>query len=155
MGRVIECSGNNYQVSSILSMNPPADDQCGLQHGKSASDQIHSGIQVYKDLFRENVGIDWSQARNLARRFVPAIEKHALHLLDEMRGIAEGANVDLEDILALNARSEIALTRMSDGCTAFSRKERDGTQWLAQNWYLIAIHTYRILIEQGTGRLRN
>lgn len=60
-----------------------------------------------------------------------------------MRGIAQGAGVDFEDILALNVRSEIALAAAPqeavppDGCSAFSLLAKEGARdvrWLAQNW---------------------
>lgn len=60
-----------------------------------------------------------------------------------MQGIADGASVTLGDILALNARSEIALTVRSegdqghppDGCTAFSKLTKPSKeQYLGQNW---------------------
>lgn len=50
-----------------------------------------------------------------------------------MRGIADGAGVDFNDILALNVRTEIAYGMYSDGCTAFAWKTNDSS-FLAQNW---------------------
>jgi hypothetical protein len=42
-------------------------------------------------------------------------------LLPEIEGVAEGSGFERAEILALNARSEIALTsRLVDGCTAFA-----------------------------------
>ncbi len=51
-----------------------------------------------------------------------------------MAAIAEGANLDLLDIVALNCRSEIALGLFSDGCTSLGWKKDDGEVLLAQNW---------------------
>jgi isopenicillin-N N-acyltransferase-like protein len=51
-----------------------------------------------------------------------------------MEGIAEGAELDIFDIMALNCRSEIALGRFSDGCTALSWKRSNSAQVLSQNW---------------------
>lgn len=59
-------------------------------------------------------------------------------MLEEMRGIADGtkrSDVGLLDIVALNARSEIALGKWDDGCTALAWKlGASGRQVLAQNW---------------------
>lgn len=57
----------------------------------------------------------------------------------EMAAIAEGAGLDLLDIVALNCRSEIALGLFSDGCTSLGWKvggdgEEGGEVWLTQNW---------------------
>lgn len=50
-----------------------------------------------------------------------------------MQGVAEGAGTNLESIVALNVRTEIAYGLLSDGCTALSWKTSDAS-WLAQNW---------------------
>lgn len=49
------------------------------------------------------------------------------------KGVAHGAGVDVESILALNVRTEIAYGMFSDGCTALSYKSDDDSL-LAQNW---------------------
>jgi isopenicillin-N N-acyltransferase-like protein len=50
-----------------------------------------------------------------------------------MRGVADGSGNDLESIIALNVRTEIAYGMLSDGCTALSWKTSDSS-FLAQNW---------------------
>lgn len=48
-------------------------------------------------------------------------------------GLAEGAGVQLADIIAINVRTEIAFGLFSDGCTSMSWKT-DYASYLAQNW---------------------
>ncbi|GEK73423.1 MULTISPECIES: C45 family autoproteolytic acyltransferase/hydolase [Halomonas] len=107
--------------------------EIGEAHGRTHAALITSSIEVYDRLFHDFVGLRWAEARRVAERFVPMIERGFPEILDEMAGIARGAGLDLEDILTLNCRSEISLTQASGGCTALSIN-RDGTQWLAQNW---------------------
>ncbi|WP_458526589.1 C45 family autoproteolytic acyltransferase/hydolase [Onishia taeanensis] len=107
--------------------------EIGEAHGRTHTTLITSSLEVYDRLFYDFVGLGWAEARRVAERFLPMIERGFPAVLDEMDGIARGAGLDLEDILTLNCRSEISLTRASGGCTAFSIN-RDGTQWLAQNW---------------------
>ncbi|PMR80976.1 peptidase C45 acyl-coenzyme A--6- aminopenicillanic acid acyl-transferase [Halomonas urumqiensis] len=107
--------------------------EIGLAHGRQHARLIHSSIEVYDRLFQDFVGIDWAQARDEAERFGAMIERGFPEILDEMAGIAEGAGLDVADILTLNCRSEISLTRASGGCSAFAL-HRANTQWLAQNW---------------------
>jgi isopenicillin-N N-acyltransferase-like protein len=52
----------------------------------------------------------------------------------EMEGIAEGAELEILDIVALNCRSEIALGKFSDGCTTLCWKKSDNARVLSQNW---------------------
>ncbi|MFG6178681.1 C45 family autoproteolytic acyltransferase/hydrolase [Halomonas sp. THAF12] len=107
--------------------------ELGEAHGRAHATLITHSLEVYDRLFHDFVGIGWAEARRTAERFLPMIERGFPEILDEMAGIARGAGLELEDILTLNCRSEISLTQASGGCTAFS-VNRDGTQWLAQNW---------------------
>ncbi|MDR5866771.1 C45 family peptidase [Halomonas koreensis] len=105
----------------------------GRAHGHQYAALITRSLEVYDRLFQDFVGIGWAEARTAAERFLPMIERGFPAILEEMDGIARGAELDFADILTLNCRSEISLTQASGGCTAFS-VNRDGTQWLAQNW---------------------
>ncbi|KAJ9667486.1 hypothetical protein H2201_002355 [Coniosporium apollinis] len=104
-----------------------------------------SCIENYRAFFLDTVDLDWDAVKATARRYLPTISRnrYSTHLVDEMRGIAQGAGVDFEDILALNVRSEIALAAAPqeavppDGCSAFSLLAKEGARdvrWLAQNW---------------------
>ncbi|KAI6090975.1 acyl-coenzyme A:6-aminopenicillanic acid acyl-transferase-domain-containing protein [Hypoxylon rubiginosum] len=109
--------------------------QIGLDHGKAVRDRVLSNIETYAIFFQECAHIDWAESRRLASKHLPAIKAHAPHLVEEMRGIAEGASVDFEDILTLNVRSEISLTHSveADGCTTLVQI-RDDKVFIAQNW---------------------
>lgn len=125
VSREIGCSGTNYEI--------------GLTHGSVAKARIEAAIDNYTRLFEDSVQMSWSDATTYAERFIPALSQKVPHLLEEMQGIADGAKVRLNDIVALNARSEIALTRPAvssppDGCTAFSKNSITGDQFLQQNW---------------------
>jgi len=115
----IICSGSPHEI--------------GLAHGSQARERIAIGISNYTRLFAETAQIDWSQACQRAEKFIPGLEKQAPDCLAEMRGIAEGAGVPFLDILALNVRSEIALTHYTDGCTSLAKVTEDSA-FLAQNW---------------------
>ncbi|WP_163559008.1 C45 family peptidase [Halomonas sp. NO4] len=107
--------------------------EIGLAHGRAHAARIQRSVAVYDRLFHDFAGLGWADARREAERFTALIERGFPTILDEMDGIAAGAGLDLLDILTLNCRSEISLTRASGGCSAFALKQR-GEQWLAQNW---------------------
>ncbi|GEK59923.1 C45 family autoproteolytic acyltransferase/hydrolase [Marinococcus halophilus] len=95
----------------------------GYKHGQEGKDQVLKSLETYERLFHGYQQIDWSTVKERAKIHIPAIERYDETMLTEMQGIAAGAGVDFEDILALNARSEIALTGQShtsfaDGCTS-------------------------------------
>ena len=50
-----------------------------------------------------------------------------------MQGVADGAGTDLESVVALNVRTEIAYGLLSDGCTMVAWTTADQS-FLAQNW---------------------
>lgn len=56
-----------------------------------------------------------------------------VYFIDPTPGIAEGAQVRLADIIAINVRTEITFGLFSDGCTALSWRT-DNASFLAQNW---------------------
>lgn len=78
----------------------------GRLYGLAAAAQIRHSVLTYAKLFA-TCGIDWAQAGQRARRYVPVITALDPALMDEMQGIAEGSGWHLDDILALNCRTEI------------------------------------------------
>lgn len=71
--------------------------------------------------------------QSFALKYQPYLDANVPQYVTEMRGIAEGAGVKYEDILALNVRTEVAFGAFNDGCTALSWKS-GATSILAQNW---------------------
>jgi isopenicillin-N N-acyltransferase like protein len=110
----------------------------GLCHGRMARDQVVASLRTYRRLFKDFVGIEWEDAKRIGMRYARPIGAYAPDLLEEIRGVAEGSGNDLAEILALNSRSEIALSaRLVDGCTAFAAfgtATAGGDVLLCQNW---------------------
>jgi isopenicillin-N N-acyltransferase-like protein len=52
-------------------------------------------------------------------KFQPMFERYCPHLLEEMRGLAEGAGVTLEEAMACSIRGELAGVP-AEGCTAYA-----------------------------------
>ncbi len=116
--------------------------EIGKNHGEEGKDQVLQSLSTYESLFYGYSKISWKQAKELALSHLHAIESYNPDFIEEMEGVAQGASVDFEDILALNARSEIALANysgqsksFSDGCTAIGITPPLATDTiLAQNW---------------------
>jgi len=85
-------------------------------------------------MFQYTSKLSWPDVRQVAKEFQPHLKKLVPHLYAEMEGIAQGAELDILDIVALNCRSEIALGKFSDGCTTLSWKKDDNARVLSQNW---------------------
>jgi isopenicillin-N N-acyltransferase like protein len=71
--------------------------------------------------------------QDVAKQFLPFLESTYPEYVEEMQGVADGADLDIESIVALNVRTEIAYGMLSDGCTALSWKTNNQS-FLAQNW---------------------
>ena len=122
----------------------------GRQYGAAAATRVRRSVRCYRDLYRRWLGWDWPRARREADRYTGAIEHAAPGQLEEMRGIAEGAGLELGDVLAINVRTELLAgarvdpslaPRRSDGCTAVAvlpEATANGHTLLAQNWDWLA-----------------
>lgn len=78
----------------------------GRLHGTLARAQIERSIATYARLFAY-CGFDWNDAQQRTARYRDTIGNLDAELLEEIRGIAAGAGRRIEEILALNARTEI------------------------------------------------
>ena len=85
-------------------------------------------------MFEHTSKLSWPEVREVAKEFQSSLQNLVPEIYLEMQGIAEGAELDILDILALNCRSEIALGRFSDGCTTLSWKKSETARVLSQNW---------------------
>jgi isopenicillin-N N-acyltransferase-like protein len=115
----------------------------GRQYGAQARAQVHRSIEAYAKTFEYYAGWDWARSRQEAMRFVPAIDDFAPSQIDELRGIAAGAEVDLADILAVNIRTEVMYSwrvsnaldsRPPDECSSFACAAPGRHVVVGQNW---------------------
>lgn len=116
----------------------------GRSYGRQAGDRILRSIAIYQRALAAD-GVDWAVARSMAQTFLPTIDAIYPEAVIEMRGIAEGAEVDPLDIVAINARTELLYGRpdeptpasAADGCTAalaMPAATRGGRLLHGQNW---------------------
>jgi isopenicillin-N N-acyltransferase like protein len=113
----------------------------GRQYGTQARDLVQRCIELYAEIFRHHTSLTWAEVVNHAGRFEDPIGIAHPSFLEEMRGIGAGAGVGAEDILALNARTEIMFAtiakRMAAECTSLALlpdATADHSVIVAQNW---------------------
>src|SRR5690242_8548837 len=101
----------------------------GRQYGEATRERIARSLEAYEALFAHYAGIGWDEATAQAARYLEPIERYEPRFAEELRGIAEGAGVRLDDVLALNTRTEVmyaAQARTAEGlrrpseCSAFA-----------------------------------
>ncbi|HTJ98555.1 MAG TPA: C45 family peptidase, partial [Bordetella sp.] len=119
----------------------------GVQYGRAAVDRVRKSAAMYGQTL-VTLGYEGAARTRLIESFAKEIEAYGSHYIEEMRGIAEGAGVPLEDIVMINARTEVvakaraekkkaAELEPGDGCTgALVLPERSATGNLlhGQNW---------------------
>jgi len=112
----------------------------GLIHGKSLKESIHIIINRWKLDVEKTYGMDFNVVIDDFLKqtdFVSFIELNAPELLQEIRGIAKGAGLDYETMLAFQLSEEIDVFSNdlpSHHCTSISINKRDTLHTLlAQN----------------------
>lgn len=102
----------------------------GRSYGEQARPEIHAGIGHYAAQVREK-NLDDATLRRVIDAYLPKIEAFDTSYVEEMRGIATGADVPFHHVVMLNARTEVLKLASSpalrealldgiepDGCTA-------------------------------------
>lgn len=78
----------------------------GLQHGRAVPERVRRSAIIYAQALQQ-LQFSPSDLNKLIANFSRAIEDFEPDYLDEMHGIAAGAGVSFEDVLMINARTEI------------------------------------------------
>jgi len=112
----------------------------GYQYGSQCEKLIEEALGIYRRIFKAESNLDWESALELARKFTSFIEEYDPSSMEEMRGIAEGAEQSFDNILALNVRTELMLLGGTGGieeCTTLAATPEatlSGHMLVAQNW---------------------
>jgi isopenicillin-N N-acyltransferase like protein len=121
--------------------------QRGCQYGAQARTRVHRSVQAYRQVFEYYAGWDWAEVRRVAAGFEGPIARFRPAYTEEMRGIADGAGLDVTDVLAINVRTEVMYAakarqaplagRTPPGeCSSFAivPQAPGGKTLLGQNW---------------------
>lgn len=135
---------------------------CGVQYGQQSIELIKLSLDTYRRMFSV-CQIDWSTACAKAQAHLPGLQTAVPHLVEELRGIAQGSQIDFDSLLALNCRTEILpsdfLVRALDTeltnderdthlneCTSLSFKRDDADTWLSQNWDWVGLQRNALVV---------
>lgn len=114
----------------------------GQAHGRALAGEIKKNLALYYSMVRGLNGLEPDQCLAHASEYLTTMREEAPDLLEEMEGISQGAGVSREEIMFLNARSEIVSVKSSGitgagECTALGltgERTVTGDPILAQNW---------------------
>ncbi len=125
---VYEIEGNAYE--------------CGLSHGEQAAERVARTLEIYLPAFTRQVKLTLDQIRERARQYVAAIKGADPEIMEEIEGIATGSRQNVEDIVAVNCRTEIlygslAGAKPATECTTIvvlPEATQDGGILIGKNW---------------------
>ena len=138
-------------MSVIQDVNPPKalpflrsegrPHDVGRAHGRAFGEQVAGSIKVYKAKLGK-INLAWETALEIAERNIGMLRELDPALVEEMDGIAEGAEADRREIYLINIRT--GLIRMVEEGTAedhecttaaiLGEATADGHTLMAQNW---------------------
>jgi predicted choloylglycine hydrolase len=126
----------------------------GLVHGKTLKTQIHELVKLWKDDLADRFKMDagaFIQRFVKQTEYVSAIKKWTPDLLDEIKGIAEGAGLDFATMLVFQCMDEYwanGAALAADHCSGLGWPKRDGSAThIAQNLDLEGFRNgYQVLL---------
>jgi isopenicillin-N N-acyltransferase-like protein len=121
----------------------------GKSYGAAVADRVAKSAGLYGSTL-EDLGFQGAAKTKLIGDFAREIEAFGSHYIEEMRGIAAGSGVPFEDVVMINARTEIVAKArrerelsatpeadLEDGCTGLlvmPERSANGQLLHAQNW---------------------
>jgi isopenicillin-N N-acyltransferase like protein len=134
-------------------------EECGIAYGSEAADLIAANIETYAGRFAAQAGLDRSTVRRAGVAFRDATRQHQPRIAAMLDGVAVGAEVSVEDLYAVNGRTELLYGAVRSECTSvgvLDSRSANGHTLLAQNWdWYPAQRPYTVLLstrdENGFG----
>jgi isopenicillin-N N-acyltransferase-like protein len=88
---VIRVSGSSYDI--------------GYQHGQQCKEKINDSIHNFLEYMKVGANLSKTMLLDLSARYVPYTKEYAPDLMEEVQGIADGAELTFEDIFLWNCLS--------------------------------------------------
>ena len=114
--------------------------EMGLELGRQRSSSIKrmvANVRQFLDSAFDQVQLTWGDALLQARKYEPFSQEHTPRYLEELRAVAQGADVGIDEIMVLNCLEAITVDALHLlGCTTFMVNEdhsRDGHVLVGHN----------------------
>ena len=96
----------------------------GRQIGCDRREIIHGMLATYRRHLEEESNrlqlADWREAILHARKYLPFAEERVPQYVEELRGMADGAELDFNDLLVLNCMEALTEDALHAGCTSLA-----------------------------------
>jgi isopenicillin-N N-acyltransferase-like protein len=114
--------------------------EMGRQFGTACDVQVGRSIQIARTMIEsvaDTLQLDWEGARIQARKYIPFVQERYPQYVDELLGIAEGANVEFDDLAVVNAMEAVTMDALHlTKCTSMAvndERTADGHVLVAHN----------------------
>ncbi len=114
--------------------------EMGRQIGEACRKQVQHSIENGHILLAsayQQLELTWEGAQIQARKYIPFAQERYPQYVEEMQGIAEGANVDFDDLSVINAMEAVTMDALHlTRCTSMAvndERTADGHVLLAHN----------------------
>ena len=135
------------EIKPPLHPNPPplvrvsgTHREMGRQIGEACKKQVQHGVENGRNLVADayqQLELTWAGAQIQARKYLPFAQERYPQYVDEMMGIAEGADVVFEDLVVINAMEAVTMDALHlTRCTSMAvndERTADGHVLLAHN----------------------
>jgi len=90
--------------------------EVGRQIGEAARELVARGLAYYEENYPLLAGVTFAEALERTRPYLMAAERHVPQVVDQLRGLAEGSGLTLEQLFAWNCCEELTcLPERPDG----------------------------------------
>lgn len=126
--KLIQLGGSPYEI--------------GYGHGKEGKEGIRDFLTVIVQHGKELVpDLTREKALTQAKYYIPFVESYAPYIAEEIKGLAHGASISIEEAYLLQVRAELTQLTIEpenaqEGCTSFAihkNRTEDGAVWIGQN----------------------
>ncbi len=135
------------EIKPPLHPNPPplvrvsgTHREMGRQIGEACRKQVQHGVENGRNLVADayqQLELTWAGAQIQARKYLPFAQERYPQYVDELMGIAEGADVVFEDLVVINAMEAVTMDALHlTRCTSMAvndERTADGHVLLAHN----------------------
>jgi isopenicillin-N N-acyltransferase-like protein len=135
------------EIKPPLHPNPPpivrvsgTHREMGRQIGEACRKQVQHGVENGRNLVADayqQLELTWAGAQIQARKYLPFAQERYPQYVEEMMGIAEGADVIFEDLVVINAMEAVTMDALHlTRCTSMAvndQRTADGHVLLAHN----------------------
>lgn len=101
--------------------------EMGTQIGDACRAQVRRSVASAQQLIegaRDQLLLDWEGAKNQARKYIPFAQERYPQYVDELAGIAEGADLPFDDLAVLNAMEAVTMDALHlTKCTSMAVNE--------------------------------